>query len=160
MTLLSNMEYWHWLVFALVLIMFEMVVMPVTYFLWMGVAAGVVGIIMLAVPSLSFFLQIIIFTVISVVSLVVHKRYLKANPLVSDEPTLNRRGEQYIGRVFTLEEAIVNGAGKVKVDDSTWKENLPLLPLTKQNKLLPPLSVLGLLGIPALLFTDQVAVVV
>ncbi|MCG8379509.1 MAG: NfeD family protein, partial [Proteobacteria bacterium] len=33
----------------------------------------------------------------------------------------NRRGEQYVGRIFTLEEPIVNGVGKVKVDDSTWK---------------------------------------
>jgi len=121
MAMLSSMEYWHWLVFALVLIMFEMLVMPVTYFLWMGVAAAVVGVTMLAVPQLSFFLQIIIFTVISVVSLVVHKRYLKSNPPKTDAPALNRRGEQYIGRVFTLEEAIVNGVGKVKVDDSTWK---------------------------------------
>lgn len=120
MTWLSSMAYWHWLVFALVLIMFEMVV-PVTYFLWMGVAAFVVGVIMLAVPQLSFFLQIVIFTVLAVVSLVVHKRYLKANPPVSDAPALNRRGEQYVGRVFTLEEAIVNGVGKVKVDDTSWK---------------------------------------
>ena len=41
--------------------------------------------------------------------------------MVSDEPHLNRRGEQYIGRVFTLDVAIVNGQGKVRVDDTTWK---------------------------------------
>jgi membrane protein implicated in regulation of membrane protease activity len=46
---------------------------------------------------------------------------LKNNPPQTDEPTLNRRGEQYVGRVFTLEEAIVNGVGKIKVDDSIWK---------------------------------------
>ena len=39
----------------------------------------------------------------------------------SDEPHLNKRGDQYIDRVFTLEEPIMNGFGKVKVDDSTWK---------------------------------------
>ena len=62
-----------------------------------------------------------LFTIFAVVSLVVHKRYLKNNPPVTDEPTLNRRGEQYVGRTFTLHEAIVNGSGKIKVDDSTWK---------------------------------------
>ena len=41
--------------------------------------------------------------------------------LKTDEPLLNKRGEQYVGRTFTLEEAITNGFGKVKVDDSTWK---------------------------------------
>ncbi|MCK4710234.1 MAG: NfeD family protein, partial [Gammaproteobacteria bacterium] len=39
----------------------------------------------------------------------------------SDHPTLNRRGEQYVGRTFTLDEPIVNGMGKIRVDDSTWK---------------------------------------
>jgi hypothetical protein len=38
----------------------------------------------------------------------------------SDQPKLNRRGEQYVGRTFTLEEPIVNGHGKIRVDDSTW----------------------------------------
>lgn len=42
---------------------------------------------------------------------------------MTDVPALNRRGEQYIGRVFTLTEPIVNGVGKVKVDDTTWKVN-------------------------------------
>jgi len=31
------------------------------------------------------------------------------------------RGEQYVNRTFTLEEPVVNGQGKIKVDDSTWK---------------------------------------
>ena len=51
------------------------------------------------------------------------------SPTETDLPTLNRRGEQYVGRHFTLEEAIVNGQGKIRVDDSTWKiegpEDLP-----------------------------------
>ncbi|MFT5397200.1 MAG: hypothetical protein ACI85N_002418, partial [Gammaproteobacteria bacterium] len=50
-----------------------------------------------------------------------YKRHKKSNPNVNDQPNLNRRGEQYVGRSFTLEEAIVNGVGKIKVDDSTWK---------------------------------------
>lgn len=43
------------------------------------------------------------------------------NPVESDQPNLNRRGQQYIGRTFTLSEPIVNGLGKITVDDSTWK---------------------------------------
>ena len=34
---------------------------------------------------------------------------------------LNKRGDQYIGRVFSLYKAIENGEGKIKVDDSIWK---------------------------------------
>ena len=118
---IDQIEFWHWLIAAVVLITLEMVVMPAVFFLWMGISAGVVGLLMMGLPQLPFMAQIIIFTVIAVVSLVIHKRYLKRNPPETDEPSLNRRGEQYIGRVFTLEEAIVNGVGKIKVDDSIWK---------------------------------------
>ena len=118
---IDQIEFWHWLIAAVVLITLEMVVMPAVFFLWMGISAGIVGLLMIGLPQLPFMAQIIIFTVIAVVSLVIHKRYLKRNPPETDEPSLNRRGEQYIGRVFTLEEAIVNGVGKIKVDDSIWK---------------------------------------
>ncbi|NKB35941.1 MAG: NfeD family protein [Gammaproteobacteria bacterium] len=121
MAFIEQIQFWHWLIAAVVLITLEMVVLPAVYFLWMGIAAGIVGVLMMAIPGLPFMAQIAVFTVISVVSLVVHKRYLKNNPPVTDEPTLNRRGEQYVDRVFTLEEPIVNGVGKIKVDDSIWK---------------------------------------
>ncbi len=118
---ITQIEFWHWFIAAVVLITLEMVVLPAVFFLWMGIAAGVMGLLLMLIPDLPFMVQIIIFTVLAVVSLAIHRHYLKNNPPATDEPTLNRRGEQYIGRVFTLEEAIVNGAGKIKVDDSIWK---------------------------------------
>lgn len=121
MDLINEIAFWHWLIAAVVLITLEMVVLPAVYFLWMGIAAGIVGMLLLAVPATPFIVQIIVFTAIAVSSLIIHKRYLKNNPPQTDEPTLNRRGEQYVGRVFTLEEPIVNGVGKIKVDDSIWK---------------------------------------
>ncbi len=121
MVWITQIEFWHWFIAAIVLITLEMVVLPAVFFLWMGIAAGVVGLLLMLIPDMPFMAQIIIFTVFAVISLVIHKRYLKNNPPVTDEPTLNRRGEQYVGRVFTLDEAIVNGVGKIKVDDSIWK---------------------------------------
>lgn len=118
---ISEIQFWHWFIAAVVLITLEMVVLPAVFFLWMGISAGVVGLLLMFIPGLPFMAQIITFTVIAVVSLVIHKNYLKNNPPTTDEPTLNRRGEQYVGRTFTLHEAIVNGVGKIKVDDSTWK---------------------------------------
>ncbi|MEE9551780.1 MAG: NfeD family protein [Gammaproteobacteria bacterium] len=117
---LNEIVFWYWWIVAVVLITLEMLV-PGAFFLWMGISAGVVGGLLYFVPDLSWLAQVLIFTVLSVVTLVVYKRYQKRNPVISDEPALNRRGEQYIGRVFTLDVPIVNGVGKVKVDDSTWK---------------------------------------
>ena len=110
------------------MVVIEMV-LPAAYFLWMGISAFIVGLLLYAVPSMPLLIQVIIFGVLSVVTVVFYKRHQKLNPIEKDEPNLNRRGEQYVGRVFTLEEAIVNGVGKVKVDDSTWKVKGPDMPV-------------------------------
>jgi len=73
-------------------------------------------------------IQLGIFSVMSLASLVVGRAYLKRNPVGSDEQSLNRRADQYVGLTFTLVEAIVDGHGKVKVDDSIWKVVGPDLP--------------------------------
>lgn len=117
---LDQIEFWHWLIAAVVMIIIEMI-LPAAYFLWMGISAFVVGLLIYVVPGMPVLIQVIIFGVLSVVCLVLYKRHKKSNPNVNDQPHLNRRGEQYVGRSFTLEEAIVNGVGKIKVDDSTWR---------------------------------------
>jgi len=48
--------------------------------------------------------------------------FVWAHPSISksDQPDLNRRAEQLIGRVLLLEEAIEGGRGKVRVGDTLW----------------------------------------
>jgi inner membrane protein len=117
---LDQIEFWHWLIASVVMIIIEMV-LPAAYFLWMGISAFVVGLLLYVVPGIPVLIQVVVFGVLSVISLYMYKRHQKMNPEEKDEPNLNRRGAQYIGRSFTLEEAIVNGVGKVKVDDTIWK---------------------------------------
>ena len=117
---MEDVTFWHWWVLGIVLIILE-VFAPGAIFLWLGVAAGVVGVILMLIPTVSWEWQLLIFSVISVLSIVLWRRYLKDNPTQTDQPRLNRRGEQYVGRVFTLEESMDNGMGKIRVDDTTWK---------------------------------------
>ena len=117
---LESASYWHWWVLGVVLVILE-VFSPAAFFLWMGVAAGVVGLVLLAVPELSWQYQILLFSGFSIASIVLWRSVLKRHPTRTDQPMLNRRGEQYVGRVFTLGEPVVNGLGKIRVDDSTWK---------------------------------------
>ena len=117
---LESLAYWHWLVVGVVLGIIE-VFAPGAFFLWLGISAGLVGIILWLVPALAWELQLLLFAVFSIASVVIARRYLKAHPLETDLPDLNQRGRQYIGRVFTLQEPVVNGRGKIRVDDSTWK---------------------------------------
>lgn len=117
---LNDIVYWHWLIIAVALIILEILI-PGAYFLWMGISAVVVGGAMFVFPQMPILVQILIYAVLSVITVVMYKSYRKKNPVVTDEPALNRRGEQYIGRSFTLKEPIVNGEGKITVDDTTWK---------------------------------------
>jgi inner membrane protein len=39
----------------------------------------------------------------------------------ADSPFLNKRADALVGRVFTLEKPIVDGAGTVRIDDTIWR---------------------------------------
>ena len=117
---INDIIYWHWLILAVALIILE-ILMPGAYFLWMGISAAVVGAVMFVFPTTTLLVQVLIFAILSVITVMMYRSYRKENPLVTDEPALNRRGEKYIDQKFTLTEPIVNGEGKIKVDDSTWK---------------------------------------
>jgi membrane protein implicated in regulation of membrane protease activity len=124
---LEEIEFWHWWIAAVVLIVVE-VFAPGTVALWMAVSAAVVGLLLLAIPDLTWQAQFLVFAILSVATVIGWRAYQLRYPTETDQPTLNRRGEQYVGRAFTLSEAIVNGTGKIHVDDTMWKvegEDLP-----------------------------------
>lgn len=122
-----NVDYWHWWILAGVLLLVEVAVSGF-FFLWLAVAAGVVGFALYLMPDLGWEYQIIIFSVVSIASIVIFKRYQKRKPPESDQPALNRRGESYVGRTFTLDRPIENGMGELRVDDTTWRIKGPDLP--------------------------------
>ena len=113
-------DFWHWWILALALIIVEMFV-PGTFFLWMGISAIVVGLIAWLIPVMGWEFQLMLFAILSLVSIVAWRVYQRRHPDESDQPALNRRGEQYIGRVFVLETPIENGFGKVRVGDTLWR---------------------------------------
>lgn len=120
----STLVFWHWWILAGVLLILELT-LPAFFFMWLGIAAAATGLLLLLMPGLGVEAQLVMFAVASVVSLVAWRRYREFRPRVSDQPNLNRRGQQYVGRTFTLDEPISNGVGKVTVDDSTWRVRGP-----------------------------------
>ena len=128
-----DLAYWHWWVLGVALMILEALA-PGVFFLWLGIAAGITGGILLAVPGLSWQLQALLFAVLSVASIFFWRSYQRRHPPTSDQPTLNRRGDQYVGRTLTLSEAIVNGRGKIRVDDSTWRVEGPDSPAGQAGK--------------------------
>jgi membrane protein implicated in regulation of membrane protease activity len=116
----DELGYWHWWILAAALIILE-VFAPGAFFLWLGLAAGTVGAVVYFAPDIGWEYQVLLFSVLSIISIFVWRKFFRQKASDTDQPNLNRRGEQYVGRVFTLDEPMVDGMGKIRVDDSTWK---------------------------------------
>ena len=112
--------YWHWWVLGLVLLVAEMLSPTGFFLIWIGAAAIGVGGLVWAVPSTGWEVQVALFGALSVASFFAW-RHFRATPAATDQPALNRRGHSYVGRTFTLATPIVNGVGKLHVDDSQWR---------------------------------------
>ncbi len=117
---ITQLNHWHWWILGVILVGLE-IFAPMTVFLWFGISAGVTGFILLIVPDLSWENQFLLFSILSLVSVSYSLYYLKKNPIKTDQPRLNRRGEQLIGRTFNLETPIENGTGKIRADDTYWR---------------------------------------
>jgi len=115
------MAFWYWLVLAAAFAVIEIAV-PAMVCIWLAAAAlGTAAIAWLA-PVAAWEYQALIF------ALAFGRVALARTRVRSTEPHLNRRAEIYVGRTFTLERPIVDGRGRVRVDDTVWLVEGPDLP--------------------------------
>lgn len=122
--LFLELTIWHWFILAGVLVLVE-IVAPGVIFLWIGIAAVVTGFVLMVFPSMSWEIQLMLFAVLSLLSAIGGRQYVKRKPIATDHPNLNLRGNQYIGRSLTLDDPIVNGQGRTSVGDTTWSVEGP-----------------------------------
>ncbi len=118
--------YWHWIIAGLVLIAIDLIVLPGAFFLWVGFAALLVGVLSWLV-SLTFVTQLLIFSPLALLITWAGKRFMKNNSQ-SDAPFLNRRQEQLVGKIIILSNPIVKGNAQVILGDSVWNIKGPDLP--------------------------------
>jgi membrane protein implicated in regulation of membrane protease activity len=116
-----------WGVAALLLFAAEALA-PGAFMLWLGFAAAVVFLGVLLVPGTTLLMQAIAFVVLSVISIQVYRTWFRGKQRASDQPLLNRRVAQLVGRVVPLERGIVNGRGRVQIADALWDVVGPELP--------------------------------
>ena len=125
--LLDHLQFWHWLAFGGILMVLE-ILAPGFVLFWLGLATLLVGIFLLAWPETPFAYQLLAYAGFSLLSVFAWFHWLKREPAASDKPSLNRRGEQLIGRRAPVVDAIVNGRGRIKIGDGTWAVRGPDLP--------------------------------
>ena len=113
------MAFWHWLIGAAAFAVLEIAI-PAMVCIWLAAAAlGTAAIAWLA-PSLSWEHQALIFAGLAVASVAIGRLAFARIREQSGRVHLNRRAEIYVGRTFTLERPIVDGRGRLKVDDTMW----------------------------------------
>lgn len=132
---LNSLTHWHWLVLAAILLIAEVAVGG-GFLLWIGISAIIVSITVWIIPNINWGIQLLLFSIAAIATSVIWWAYLRKHPITTDDPKLNRRSEQYVGRVFDLAEPIVNGRGKIRVDGIMWTVKGHDLPLGSQVKII------------------------
>ncbi len=91
------------------------------YLLWSGVAGVLTGLLTWAIPF-SWEWQGTLFAVLTLLAAWLWSKWLRKR-MRQQRPAdaqLNQRGQQLVGRRFTLDNALENGRGHVRVGDSSW----------------------------------------
>jgi inner membrane protein len=111
---------WNWLIFGVVLMALELLA-PGVFLFWLGLAALLVGLLSFAVHP-SWQIQILMFAVFAAAAVPLWRRIARNGSAASaSHPFLNKRADALVGRMFTLEKPIVDGAGTVRIDDTIWR---------------------------------------
>ena len=121
---LQNLSFWDWLAVGTLLLILE-VFGAGGYLLWIGMAAAAVGVLTFLLPGMAWEVQFLLFGLLSIATALYWWRRQRSAVRQSDEPNLNLRGQELIGRTFVVHEAIVDGRGKIKVADGVWMARGP-----------------------------------
>ncbi|WP_425480664.1 NfeD family protein [Lysobacter silvisoli] len=116
-----------WAAVALLLFAAE-ALLPGAFMLWLGFAAAAVFVLVLVLPGMPVLAQVAAFVVLSFVSIQVYRTWFRGRERKSDQPALNRRAQQLVGRVVALERGIEQGRGRVQIADAYWEVLGPELP--------------------------------
>lgn len=116
---------WSWWIAGFILLAAELVA-PGVFLIWIGIAALVIGALSLLFWDAAFWawqLQLVLFAALSIAFALLGRKYFGKNREASDEPFLNQREASLVGRTATLQEPIVEGRGRIRLDDTWWSVN-------------------------------------
>lgn len=117
---LSELTHWHWLILGVVLLILE--IMGASGFL-IGLALASLALAGIAAMGLveGWQYQLLCFAALGMILTVLYWKVFRRFNTRSDEPQLNDRAAQMIGRKLKLESAIDNGQGRIQIGDTFWK---------------------------------------
>ena len=113
--LFDNLNFMHWLVLGLALIILELFLWT-TFLLWIGASAITVSIVFYLIPDVFGLTQVFTFLAISVAATCLSKKYY---PIKTVDDELNEKAKTYIGKeckVNSMEDGVI----KVQIGKSLW----------------------------------------
>lgn len=129
--LFAELGPWNWMILGAVLLSLEIVV-PGVYLLWLGIAAILTGTLSLQLWDAGFWVwqvQVLVFLALSILSALIGRRFFpNTGTEDTDQPLLNQRDRQLVGRTATLAEPIAEGMGRIRLGDTLWRVIGPDLP--------------------------------
>ncbi len=118
---------WNWMVLGFALLAMEILV-PGVFLVWIGLAAIATGALSLLLWGSALWvwqIQTLVFLALSLAAALAGNRYFRLRQPPSDQPLLNLRGEQLVGRTATLDEPIREGRGRIRINDTVWRVSGP-----------------------------------
>ncbi|ENM5842440.1 NfeD family protein [Vibrio mimicus] len=117
--LLSQLNFWHWLAFGLILLAAELLG-TAGYFLWLGLSALLVGVLLTVMP-IGWQLQWLAFASFSLVTTWLWwRRQFNQDKKQDAERDLNQKDKQLIGRVIQITEDTPAGEFQISLGDTRW----------------------------------------
>lgn len=120
MEFLQELQAWHWLILAFVLLGLE-IIGTGGFFIGVGCAALTQAGITVLFPDMSWQLQTSTYTVLAVIFTVLYWKVFKKYNEQTDNSLLNDRAAQLIGRRVNLKEDVPTGQTKIQFGDTLWK---------------------------------------
>lgn len=119
---ISNPEY-LWLGLAALLALAELFV-PGVFLIWVAAAAAITGMLSLVI-DLTVAGQLTVFGLSTILAVLGGRRWYLTHNVESENPLLNNRAAQLVGRTVTVVETISATSGRVKVGDGEWPAKGP-----------------------------------
>jgi len=76
---LKHIVFWHWWILAGILLILELA-SPLFFFLWLGFSAAAVGFLLLVFPSFPVMAQLVLFGILSIVTVLAWRKYRTKQP--------------------------------------------------------------------------------
>ena len=95
---------------------------------WAGIGLGIIGGVELGRGNRVGYLWLAAGAALLILDVLIDFVWAKHAFSTSDEPSLNARGGELVGRVLTVAEAIEGGRGKVHAGDTLWLAEGPDTP--------------------------------